>query len=78
MRLFYLVDTTEVNSWIVLRKVHGDVMRLADFRRVVAEGLCKVEQPGRKKRGRPSNNTEEQLPTATLPLKNVRLDALNH
>ena len=86
LHLFYhLVDTTLVNSWIVFCKVHGDLMHLADFRRAVAEGLCKVEQPGRKKRGRPSNDTEKQLQlkqsqglTTTLQLKNVCLDALNH
>ena len=86
MRLFYhLVDTTVVNSWIVFRKVDGDAKHLADFKRAVAEGLCKIKQPGRMKRGRPSNDTEEQLqlkrsrgPTATLPLKNARLDAVNH
>ena len=86
LRTFYhLLDVTAVNAWLLYRRVHGDKMRLADFREEVAESLCKMGHRNVAKRGRPSNNTEQQIQmkkkrgfTSHVPVKNVRLANISH
>jgi hypothetical protein len=55
------LDVTAVNAWLLYRRGHGGKMRLADFREEVAESLCKMGHRNVAKRGRPSNNTEQQV-----------------
>ena len=86
MHLFYhLFDTAIVNAWLLYRKVHGNQTRLVDFRGFAAEALCKAGRSSVAKRGRPSTEVETMLeakkhrgPTSQIPVKEVRLDRVEH
>jgi hypothetical protein len=74
------LDVTAVNAWL-----HGDKMRLANFREEVAESLCKMGHRNVAKRGRPSNNTEQQIQmkkkrrfASHVPVKNFGLDNISY
>jgi hypothetical protein len=60
-------------------------MRLADLREEVVENLCKMGHRNVAKRGRPSNNPEQQIQmkkkrefASHVPVKNFRLDNISH
>ena len=87
MRIFYhMMDVTIINAWLLFKAVHNkeEHMRLADFRALVAEALCKADQLVTPKRGRPSDQVEKQLskkrrgPSVSVPVSDVRNDRLDH
>ena len=69
-----------VNSWLLFRKAHDNTIKQATFR---AEGLCKVSEKTCFKKGRSSNDIEQQYQlkkgdVTNLPVKNNRLDSVEH
>lgn len=88
---FHIVDLAVVNAWLLSRrakKLRGSKEKpteLASFKAEVAECLCKQGRNMQRKRGRPSNNLQQEIEakkrkgsTAALPCRDVRLDNVGH
>ncbi|KAL4126036.1 hypothetical protein QTP88_010268 [Uroleucon formosanum] len=85
IKLFYhLLDMTVVNSWLMYKKITGNIMPLAKFRENLSVTLM---QSGIAKRGkgRPSGSFETQesikkkrTQTPSAPFDEIRRDCLEH
>jgi hypothetical protein len=88
---FHFLDMAVVNAWLLYRRAlsqqnnTSEVLRLAEFKAQIAEGLCKSNKgTNRKRAGRPS--MESQLQSVAkkarrrhpVPVADVRTDDTSH
>ena len=83
--MFHVFDLVTVNAWILWWKHNNEHMPLIDFKIAVADALWRGGKTSQRKRGRPSNEIEQQLnskrkrgPAANVPQAEVRQDGAHH
>ncbi|KAJ8970406.1 hypothetical protein NQ317_017188, partial [Molorchus minor] len=89
---FHLLDVSLINAWLLHNKIQVQNEKenmveknLWEFRLEVAECLCNMGPRNEKKRGRPSNGTQQLIvekrkrgPAAHIPPTNIRNDETSH
>lgn len=86
MRIFHhLLDMAIVNAWLLWRRKTGLYMPLVNFKTEVSDALCKQGKISVRRRGRPSNELENEIqrkkrnrPTVSIPQVCIRRDNVGH